>query len=172
MSTIDRLAIFPVLLREVLADVPEVLLRSRARDGRFALVEHAWHLADLEEEGFALRIRRLLEEERPILPNFAGDLIAEERRYLHQAAIPAVERFAWQRERNRERLTGLQPAELQRAGLQEGVGEILVAQLPTMMLEHDLGHANDLVALLPELGLVVPTALTRFAAGARMHPGV
>jgi len=40
------------------------------------------------------------------------------------------------------------------------------------MLEHDLGHANDLIALLPELGLPVPTALVRFAAGERMHPGV
>jgi hypothetical protein len=172
MGTIDRLAMFPVLLRDVVSNAPAALLRTRARDGRFSLVEHSWHLADLEDEGFGVRIRRLLDEERPILPNFAGDLIAEERHYLEQPAMPAVERFASQRERNRECLAGLQPADLQRAGLQEGVGEVSLARLTTMMLEHDIGHANDLVALLPELGLEVPTALARFAAGARMHPGV
>lgn len=136
------------------------------------LAEHSSHLADLKDEGCGVRIWRLLEKKRPILPDFAGNLIAEERRYLEQDAIPAVERFAWQRERNRERTAGLNPAELQCAGLQVGVAEVSVGKLPTIILEHDLEHANDLIALLLGIGRPAPTALVRFAAGVRMRPGV
>jgi hypothetical protein len=34
----------------------------RPTDGGFAPVEHCWHLADLEREGFGERIRRLIAE--------------------------------------------------------------------------------------------------------------
>ena len=47
--------------------------------GGFGPVEHCWHLADLEVEGFALRIARLVSEAEPALPDFDGGRIAEER---------------------------------------------------------------------------------------------
>ena len=39
--------------------------RTPGPRGAFAPVEQVWHLADLEHEGFGLRIRRLQAEERP-----------------------------------------------------------------------------------------------------------
>jgi hypothetical protein len=58
----------PRLLERV--ELPASLLRVRS--GAFALVEHFWHLADLEAE-FGARIRRLLEEDDPFcLTSTAG----------------------------------------------------------------------------------------------------
>jgi hypothetical protein len=49
--------------------------------GTFSPVEQCWHLADLEREGYLVRIRRLLEEEDPWLPDFDGARVALERGY-------------------------------------------------------------------------------------------
>src|SRR5262245_58004689 len=55
--------------------------RQPGPDGAFAPVEQVWHLADLEREGFGLRIRRLQVEDHPQLPDFDGTKIARERDY-------------------------------------------------------------------------------------------
>jgi len=40
------------------------------RRGAFCPVEHCWHLADLEREGYGVRIQRLLRENQPLLRDF------------------------------------------------------------------------------------------------------
>jgi len=55
--------------------------RRRPAAGGFSLVENVWHLADLEREGYGLRIRRILSESNPALLNFEGDRMARERSY-------------------------------------------------------------------------------------------
>jgi hypothetical protein len=45
----------------------EAATRRSPNDG-FSPVEQCWHLVDLEREGFAMRMRRLRSEERPVLP--------------------------------------------------------------------------------------------------------
>src|SRR5262245_35174904 len=49
--------------------------------GAFCPLEHVWHLADLEREGFAVRISRLQAEAEPVLADFDGARIAAERNY-------------------------------------------------------------------------------------------
>src|SRR5204863_7413280 len=56
----------------------------RSADGRFAPVEQCWHLADLEREAFAERLRRLREEDRPVLGDWDGERAAIERAYLRR----------------------------------------------------------------------------------------
>ena len=72
-------------------------------EGAFSPVDHAWHLAHLEREGYALRIQRLLAEERPHLADFDGAGIARERRYrslsLATALRPSPRRAARTRPR-------------------------------------------------------------------------
>ena len=75
MDVPERLSLMPALLAEVVAGVPGSLVRVRS--GPFALVEQVWHLADLEREGFGERIRRLIAEEDPFLPDFDGAHLAE-----------------------------------------------------------------------------------------------
>src|SRR2546426_11909715 len=79
MDLFGMLSRTPASLARVAAQVPAELVRVRS--GPFALVEHVWHMADLERE-FAERIRRLLGETDPFLPDFDGERVAKERQYL------------------------------------------------------------------------------------------
>jgi hypothetical protein len=149
------------LLELVFARTPRHLWIERAGEP-FSLVEHACHLADLEEDAYAVRITRLANEDNPSLPDFAGDVIARERRYLEQDPLPAIARFRAARAANQERLRNA--PDWQRRGTQEGVGEVTIARVAEMMLHHDVAHANELVALLHALGVPVPEELAEFAS--------
>src|SRR5262245_33355814 len=94
-----RLTAMPGLLREVADALPGPAARSRPAGGGFSLVEHAWHLADLEREGYGVRVRRLLAETAPALPDFAGDRIARERDYQGGDVDLALACFAHARAR-------------------------------------------------------------------------
>src|SRR5687768_17495688 len=59
----------------------------------FSPVEHCWHLADLEREGYAVRIRRLREEANPWLSDFKGARIARERNYKSLSLAEGIEAF-------------------------------------------------------------------------------
>src|SRR5262245_55170953 len=50
----------------------------------FSALEHVYHLLDIEREGYQERIRRLLEEDAPSLPDIDGDRLAQERKYNEQ----------------------------------------------------------------------------------------
>ncbi len=142
-----ELADTPKILTRVAAAVPATLVRVRS--GPFALVEHLWHLADLEREGFGARIVRLMDEDDPFLPDFDGERIAREREYLRKDAASALAAFAAARAENLARLLAVtDPA---RAGRQEGVGRVTLGEMPRRMLEHDLAHFNELADLLEEL---------------------
>ena len=140
----ETLRTFPQKLRELVAAVPTDRLRVRGDGGMFAAIEQAWHLADLEVEGYGERIARILNEDEPELPDFRGDVVAEERKYLELDLEPALVRFEEARERN---VRALERADLQRAGNQEGVGRVTLARLAEMMADHDAGHAAELHAL-------------------------
>jgi hypothetical protein len=153
-----RLGAMPALLRDVAAVLADATHRRPAAGG-FAFVEHAWHLADLEREGYGTRISRLLAETAPALPDFDGDRIARERDYLAGDAGLALEVFERARARNIARLAALDAAALARRGTQDGVGEVTLARVPRMMAAHDAGHVAELAALVEELApgaLVLP----------------
>jgi hypothetical protein len=137
----------PKLLARAATALPDAKSRQR-RGGRFALVENLWHLADLEAEGFGARIARLLAEEDPFLPDFDGERIAAERKYLEKELAPAVAAFAEARAANLKALAAV--TDWTRRGRQEGVGEITLRDLPARMLDHDLAHCNELADLLEE----------------------
>lgn len=145
----------------VLTDGP--LIRRRPAAGGFSLVEHAWHLADLETEGYGPRISRLLGESNPHFADFRGDEIAKQRKYNEQAIEPAVARFVARRVANVAALRAAAPDQMQRRGTQEGIGEVTLARVAEMMSEHDRGHAVEIAELLRELGVAVPAALAVFA---------
>ncbi|HEY4769046.1 MAG TPA: DinB family protein, partial [Myxococcales bacterium] len=122
MDVFERLSRTPALLARVAAQMPDALVRLRS--GPFALVEHAWHIADLEREGFGERVRRLIAEEDPFLPDFDGERIAREREYLKLELAPAVAAFAAAREQTLRSLRAVSRGQLARSGRQEGVGTI------------------------------------------------
>lgn len=125
--------------------------RLRPAGGGFSFVENVWHLADLEREGYAVRIRRILAEESPALLNFDGDRVARERAYQEQDLERGIALFARARTQNLEALLRLSASDWKRFGAQEGVGRVTLADIPRMMVEHDRSHAKDISALLAEV---------------------
>ena len=166
-NILDRLAAMPDLLTRALGAVAPAARRVRPPAGGFSLAEHAWHLADLEREGYGARITRILAEDRPSLADFDGDRAAREREYLRADVGLGVEVFAQARRRNVERLSALGAPELARPAVQDGVGDLVLSALPAMMAEHDRQHAAELAALLDALGAPagVRDAVRAHAAG-------
>jgi len=145
----------PRLLKSVLSSVPAESVGTRGSKVGFSAVEQAWHLADLESEGYGVRISRLLSETQPHLPDFDGERVAKERRYHEKILLDGLNRFESARAQNLARLRGLSEPQWQRLGVQEGVGKVALSDVPKMMLKHDRSHLGELVELLEE---ILPTS--------------
>lgn len=167
--TTTSLGVLVELIEAVAAGLAARDLVAPGPAGSFSFVEHVWHLADLESEGFAIRIARLLAEENPSLPDFDGARIAHERGYRALRPNEGLARLAVSRRANVERLAGVDAAGWHREGEQEGAGRITLADLPHKMLAHDRAHARELVELLEAIapGTAAIGALRAFADGGR-----
>ncbi len=141
----------PVLLARAARRIPRDKAVQRPRSGGFSLVEHVWHLADLEREGYGVRIRRLLEEQEPLLRNFEGDRIARERGYIHRELSEGLAAFAEARRANLETLRAISGPGWDRSGSQESIGPVSLADVPRMMSDHDSAHTREISDLLEEL---------------------
>jgi hypothetical protein len=150
IATVAELERGPEILGDGARRLPERRWLSAPASGGFCLVEHAWHMADLEREGFAVRLRRLLEEVEPFLPDFDGDRVARERQYRARALQAGIEAFGAARAANLALLRSVAPDAWTRAGTQEGVGRVTLRDLPGMMLRHDQQHAAEIAALVAE----------------------
>ena len=142
----------PILLARASEGLSLVEATARPDGTGFSFVEHVWHLADLEREGYGARIRRILAEDEPVLADFDGDRIARDRAYQRRPLGEGLSAFAAARGGNVERLRSLAASDWTRTGLQEGVGRIRLADVPRMMAEHDRSHTEDVRNLLGRLG--------------------
>jgi DinB family protein len=122
----------------------------RPASGTFAPVEQCWHLADLEREGYLARIARLLAEDHPELPDFDGDRVAEERRYASLSLREGLSTFRAARAETLARLRRVAAHDWKRAGRQEGVGAVMLCDLPAMIAAHDASHRAEIEAWLAE----------------------
>ncbi len=155
-----HLAAFPRVLRTALALFPIDQIRRRSSSGLFAPVEQAWHLADLEVEGYGARIEQLLRSDGPHFADFQGGVIAEQRRYIDLDLEAGLQRFESARATNIARLRSAAPDQFERRATQDGVeGPITLQRIVEMMTQHDASHANEVVQLLTELGCSVPSDL-------------
>ena len=153
----------PAMLDELVAVMPAT---ARSAGGGFALVEHAWHLYDIETEAFQIRIARLLAERSPQLPDVDGGHLARTRDYLARDIHDGVARFARARTATIARLARLDAFDRRRTGILEGVGTIELGELPARILLHDRSHAAELAALAREHGVGDPV-VARLAAFGR-----
>jgi hypothetical protein len=156
-ALLDTLAEMPAWLAGHARAAGDDDAARRAPAGALSLVEQAWHLADLEREGYGERIRRLRGEERPRLPDFDGARVARERAYRTLPLGPALEAFAGARALNLALLRSLDEAEWTREGRQDGVGPVRLMDLPRMMAEHDAGHRREIEELVAWLAAPAPS---------------
>jgi hypothetical protein len=145
---IARLIGMPDEVRAAAVRLGEDRSRVAPAEGGFSMVEQAWHLADVEREGFGARIARLLVEDDPFLPDFDGARAARVGDYGSRSLAEGLAAFAAARAANVERLRAVPDGAWARAGTQEGVGRVALADLPRKMLEHDASHRAEIAALL------------------------
>ena len=142
----EQLAAMPEVLERAFEDLAADACTRPGPGGTFSPVEHCWHLADLEREGYALRIRRLLAEDEPQLPDFDGARIAAERDYRRRSLAEGLTAFRNARSDNLSVLRSVTPPQWSRSGTQAGVGRITLADIPRMMVEHDASHRVEIEA--------------------------
>ena len=99
----------PDILDEAFGGLSAAEARIAGTDG-FSPVEQCWHLADLEREGYGVRIRRLLTEDEPALPDFDGERVARERDYKSLSLTEGLAAFRRARAENLAALRGLSDA--------------------------------------------------------------
>jgi hypothetical protein len=140
----------PNRLRICAGELPHDRWARPPAPGHYSLLEHACHLRDLEEEGYTLRIRRMIREDSPVLPDFDGKAVAAARNYPGQEFEAALRAFEEARRRNLELLDALPDALLERSGWFDD-GSITLRQLAGLMLEHDTSHRTELDGLMGTL---------------------
>jgi hypothetical protein len=119
----------------------------KPRADEFSATENVCHLRDIEEEGYSVRIRRLMEETEPFLSDLDGARLAGERDYNSQNIYEALDRFTRARSGNVVAVRSLPLDGLNRRGMFEGTGTITLGQLLLMMREHDEAHLQELESL-------------------------
>ena len=142
-EALKRLGEMPAILRDAVAGATPAQLRLRPSAESFCLLEHACHLRDLEREGYAVRLARMLGEDVPLLPGFEGDVIARERDYMSQDAHVAAAEFETARAGFLDRARSLTGDEMSRTASFMG-RTITVCDLLAMMVEHDRGHREEI----------------------------
>lgn len=150
-APIAALASMPAFVESTLARVAPGRWRERPGPEAFSLVEQACHLRDVEREGYLLRVKRMLSEERPRLVGFDGSTAARERDYASQDAKLATRQFAAARAEVVALLSAATPDQLQRAAMFMDE-RITLADLVHLMVEHDREHRDEMAALADALG--------------------
>lgn len=138
------LASMPEFLKDAFSGLNREQASARAPDGTPSPVEQVWHLTDLEREGFKVRIRRLLTEPEPQLPDFNGAKVAAQREYRSLSLEDGLSAFAEARWDNIAALRAIDAQSWFRSGTQEGVGRISLCDIPSFMSQHDAAHRTEI----------------------------
>jgi hypothetical protein len=151
-ALLDSLEQMPQYLEQQFRSLTAEMLHQRGADGSFSPVEQVWHLADLEREGFGVRIDRLLSESEPQLPDFDGAAIAATRHYQSLSLSAGLAVFREARQRNLARLRAMAADAWSRSGQQQGLGRVSLCDLPGFMSQHDAAHRGEISAWKAQLG--------------------
>lgn len=156
-TTLDALADFPRQLEAHFAAVPDGYACWTPDDWNGIPSEHfsplgqLCHVRDIEIDGYHVRLRRMLDEDHPLLVSVDGDALAIERRY---DAANASDVLAAIRDARRETLdfvSRLTPEQLARTGAFDGYGALTVRSLVHYLCSHDQQHLAGMQWLLGKI---------------------
>lgn len=146
-SVVQSLEEMPRIVYQLTRDLEDDAGRWKPSAAEFSMLENVCHLADLEREGYKVRLHRLLQEDAPVMQDFDGGRVAKERNYNSLNLSTALSDFTLSREDAVKTARALSTEQLDRSGTLEGVGEITLARLLEMMREHDRSHLEELRGL-------------------------
>jgi hypothetical protein len=158
MSAIEwslrSLRAFPETLRALAATVPAAALdwRPPSWEGipseELTIRQQLCHLRDIEADGYAVRIKRVLEETNPALPSVDTYALIGSRAYDTTEPTQALDAFAAARAETLRLLDKIGPEHLARRGTFEGYGDVTLAGLVHYLCSHDQQHVAGIQWLL------------------------
>jgi len=140
----------PRKIKQLVGDLGESKVRERSGENTWSVVEHVCHLRDIEKEGYAVRITKLLTEDQPLLEDIDGDKLAVERVYINQDFKAALDGFINVRRANIEAIRDLSADQLSRSGMFDD-SPLSLLDLLKKMRQHDHDHIDELVQLTTQL---------------------
>ena len=143
-DAITALRLMPETLQQKIEGLTDAQIHFRPQGGYFSVLENICHLRDIEIEGYGVRLKRILADNHPTLPDLDGGQLARERRYSEQALQPALDAFIQARHANLEILEKVTEPQVARTAHLETVGEITLGKLLELWVEHDRGHVQEL----------------------------
>lgn len=111
-------------------------------------LEQLCHVRDIEIDGYQLRIRRTLSEERPLLVSLDTQALARERDYGRDDPEAVLASFKAARRQTLALLEGLTPEQWNRPAEFEGYGALTLRGLVHYLCSHDQQHLAGLQWLL------------------------
>jgi hypothetical protein len=146
-EAIAKLSATPQRAQQFADGLSEAQLSWRATPENFSVRENILHLRDIDVEGYEKRIRLILSEDSPTLPDVDGRKLAQERDYNAQPVQPALDDLRNSRASSMEKLNACSLADLERKAEMQGVGTVNLVRLLELWIEHDQGHLADLAEL-------------------------
>jgi hypothetical protein len=139
-TLLDALRKTPVAVARLLNGLSGDQLTWKPAPGEFSMLENVCHLRDIEQDGYLIRVRRLLLENNPELQDLDGDRLASERRYNQQDIAAAHTAFTSARKLTVKSLAGVTEADLLRGGSMERIGRVTLGSMLENLRDHDAEH--------------------------------
>lgn len=143
-NAIAELAATPERIEKLVLGLSESQQAWKPSAEIFSVRESVLHLRDIEVEGYAKRLRMVLNEECPLLPDIDGGRLAHERDYNAQPTAPAIGDFGRSRASSVELLKKCSQGDLARKAEMPDVGIIDLRRLLQLWMKHDRGHLADI----------------------------
>jgi hypothetical protein len=137
----------PRTIAELIAGIPDAVLRQRPFPNKWSVVEIIAHLAE-DELTSSWRYRQMIENSGCALAGFDQDEWARLGDYASWKPAEALQMFRLLREANLRMLSRLTDDEWQRSGIHAERGRITVRDLARHMAGHDVNHVDQIRAIL------------------------
>jgi DinB superfamily len=128
---------------EALEGFPKSQLTAHPSPGNWSACEIVQHLADSEMIS-AIRLRRLLVEDKPIIEGYDQDLFAKRLHYNDREMAPALAAFRAARSTTLQLLEGMTEADWQREGMHTESGKYTAEDWLKIYAAHAHGHADQI----------------------------
>ncbi len=139
----------PVVFRALFDGQPDEAVERRGVEG-WSAKDVLAHLISIQGPAIVERVRRMVDEDVPALPDVDEKVTLQESGLRERPARELVVTFAEKRRIAVDFLRGLTPDRLRRRGVHSLAGEITVADAIHHMAYHDLLHIAQAANLLAE----------------------
>ncbi len=146
-GSLDLLASTPGTLRALLAGLDEAVVGAPGPEG-WSPRDVLAHVLSVQQPGFTARVRFMVEQDEPPVPNVDEDAVLETSGLRSRPMAELLDGFSAARAATLALLSTLDEMQFARGGNHEIAGRITVAEIVHHHVFHDLSHVRQICALL------------------------